>query len=152
MGTTIVGCVFSLEKSKVYIAHVGDSRCYQIRDHKINLLTEDHSLYYEIKQAMPHLSSKQLVHIPKNVIIRALGVSDEVKVDMRTETIKLDDIYLLCSDGLTTMVEDEEILRIVEDNNKDLERACDMLVERANENGGKDNITVVLVKVVEEGS
>lgn len=149
MGTTIVSCIFSQDKNKVYIAHVGDSRCYQIRAHKIKQLTIDHSLFYEVKQAMPHLSNQQLMNVPKNVITRALGVSDSVKVDLQGEEIQLGDIYLLCSDGLNTMVEEEDILKIIEDNSDDLERACDALIEKANENGGEDNITVVLIKVVE---
>ncbi len=145
MGTTIVAA-FAVD-SGVYIAHVGDSRVYRLRDKKIEQLTEDHSLLNDYIK-MKRLTAEEIANFPhKNVIVRALGMKDTVKVDSRFEQPQENDIVLLCSDGLSGPVPDEEILDITM-SNSDLKAATAKLIERANANGGPDNITVVLVRWV----
>ena len=143
MGTTLV-CAFAVEDG-VYVAHVGDSRLYRIRDGKIEQLTEDHSLLNDYIK-MKRLTPEEIAAFPhKNVIVRALGMKDTVKVDTRFEHPRANDIMLLCSDGLSGPVDDEEVLAIVE-TSPDLRTAAHRLIERANENGGPDNITCVLAR------
>ncbi len=143
MGTTIV-TVFAVE-SGVYIAHVGDSRVYRLRDKKLEQLTEDHSLLNDYIK-MKRLTAEEIANFPhKNVIVRALGMKDTVKVDSRFEQPQENDIILLCSDGLSGPVSDAETLEIVT-STPDLKAAAAKLIERANANGGPDNITCVLVR------
>ncbi|WP_394823974.1 Stp1/IreP family PP2C-type Ser/Thr phosphatase [Pendulispora albinea] len=145
MGTTIV-TMFAVEDG-VYIAHVGDSRGYRIRDGKIEQLTEDHSLLNDYIK-MKRLTPEEIANFPhKNVIVRALGMKDTVKVDTRFETPRANDTYLLCSDGLSGPLSDPEMLDLVV-NAPDLESAAARLIARANENGGPDNITVILARWV----
>jgi PPM family protein phosphatase len=143
MGTTIVS-IFAVD-SGVYIAHVGDSRVYRIRDKKMEQLTEDHSLLNDYIK-MKRLTAEEIANFPhKNVIVRALGMKDTVKVDSRFEQPQENDIILLCSDGLSGPVTDEEMLDIAT-TTEDLKSAAAKMIERANANGGPDNITVVLVR------
>jgi protein phosphatase len=143
MGTTLV-TMFAVEDG-VYCAHVGDSRAYRIRDAKIEQLTEDHSLLNDYIK-MKRLTPEEIANFPhKNVIVRALGMKDTVKVDTHFESPKAGDVYLLCSDGLSGPVSDDEALEIVT-NAPDLRSAASRLIERANANGGPDNITVVLAR------
>src|ERR1700685_965914 len=143
MGTTIV-TMFAVEDG-VYIAHVGDSRIYRLRDGKIEQLTEDHSLLNDYIK-MKRLTAEEIANFPhKNVIVRALGMKDTVKVDSRFEQPKANDMYLLCSDGLSGPVSDEDMLEIAT-SSADLKTGAAKLIERANANGGPDNITVVLVR------
>ncbi len=145
MGTTIV-TLFAVEDG-VYIAHVGDSRGYRVRDGKIEQLTEDHSLLNDYIK-MRRLTPEEIANFPhKNVIVRALGMKDTVKVDTCHEQPREGDVYVLCSDGLSGPVTDEELLEIVVAN-RDLKVAASKLIERANENGGPDNITFVLARWV----
>ncbi len=145
MGTTIV-TIFAVEDG-VYIAHVGDSRVYRVRDGKLEQLTEDHSLLNDYIK-MKRLTAEEIANFPhKNVIVRALGMKDTVKVDTRFEQPKADDTYLLCSDGLSGPVSDDDILDITT-GSPDLKSAAARLIERANANGGPDNITVVLARWV----
>lgn len=144
MGSTIVATYFT--KEGVYLAHVGDSRIYRIRNGNITQLTEDHSLLNDYIK-MKKLTEEEIANFPhKNVIVRALGMKDTVKVDTLFEVPQKNDIYLLCTDGLSGMVPDNIMLQIVEENKNELQTACNKLIEKANENGGVDNITVVLVK------
>ncbi len=143
MGTTIV-TVFAVE-SGVYIAHVGDSRVYRVRDKKIEQLTEDHSLLNDYIK-MKRLTAEEIANFPhKNVIVRALGMKDTVKVDSRFEQPQENDIIILCSDGLSGPVSDAEMLDITL-SASDLKTGAAKLIERANANGGPDNITCVLVR------
>lgn len=135
MGTTLVSARFSVNKQRVYIAHVGDSRCYRLRDGKIEQLTVDHTL-----------ASMGIVGKNAAKLTRALGIADEVEVDLRSETAQPGDHYVLCSDGLSKMIPDEEISRIIYEAG-DLDAACQTLIERANEAGGRDNVTVILIRV-----
>lgn len=145
MGTTIVTTLFT--NDGVYIGHVGDSRIYRINGNKISQVTEDHSLlndYLKMKQLTP----EEIEAFPhKNVIVRALGMKETVKVDTSFLKPDVEDIFLLCSDGLSGMVRDAEMLRIVLESRDDLEQACNELIAEANKNGGTDNISVILVRV-----
>ncbi len=145
MGTTVVS-IFTVEGG-VYVAHVGDSRVYRIREGRLEQLTEDHSLLNDYIK-MKRLTDEEIAAFPhKNVIVRALGMKDTVKVDTRFETPRNGDVLVLCSDGLSGPVSDPDILSIV-DSSPDLATAARRLVERANENGGPDNITCVLARWV----
>ncbi|HWL85990.1 MAG TPA: Stp1/IreP family PP2C-type Ser/Thr phosphatase [Polyangiaceae bacterium] len=148
MGTTVVGAMFSPSKRRMYIGHVGDSRCYRIREGQIRLLTRDHSLINDYLLAMPDLTEEQRSELPKNVITRALGMQDQVVVDLQHDDPKDGDVYVLCSDGLSGMIVDDEIKRIVSVASN-ISEACRNLIEKANEHGGEDNITAVLVKIEE---
>ena len=143
MGTTFVG-LFTANDG-VYVAHVGDSRVYRFRDGKLEMLTEDHSLLNDYIK-MKRLSPEEIANFPhKNVIVRALGMKDTVKVDTRFEIPQLGDTYLLCSDGLSGPVPHEEMIEILGAHH-DLKTASAKLIERANEHGGPDNVTCVLVR------
>jgi protein phosphatase len=145
MGTTLVSVIGCREG--IYIGHVGDSRVYRIRDHQIEQLTEDHSLLNDYLKTR-RLTEEEIANFPhKNVIVRALGMKDTVKVDTRLETPRVGDIFMLCSDGLSGPVPNEDILRIIEESEPDLKSACARLVARANENGGPDNITAVATRI-----
>jgi protein phosphatase len=148
MGTTVVGAMFSPRKRRMYIGHVGDSRCYRVRDGIIQLLTRDHSLINDYLLAMPDLTEEQKSELPKNVITRALGMQDQVVVDLQHDDPHPNDVYVLCSDGLSGMVTDEEIQKIVA-TGADIRDACRKLIQRANERGGEDNITAILIKIEE---
>jgi PPM family protein phosphatase len=146
MGTTVVGAMFSPRKGRMYIGHVGDSRCYRVRDGAIQLLTRDHSLINDYLLAMPDLTEEQRSELPKNVITRALGMQDQVVVDLQHDDPRPGDVYVLCSDGLSGMVTDEEILKLVSAS-ADIREACTSLIAKANEHGGEDNVTAVLIKI-----
>ncbi len=147
-GATVVGAMFSSKKARMYIGHVGDSRCYRVRDGQIRLLTRDHSLINDYLLAMPDLTDEQKSELPKNVITRALGMQDHVVVDLQHDDPKREDIYVLCSDGLSGMVGDDEI-RVIVTGTPDIREACRRLIQRANERGGEDNITAVVIKIEE---
>ena len=144
MGTTVVSTLFA--DRALVIGHVGDSRLYRRRDGALKQLTEDHSLLNDYIK-MKNLSADEIASFPhKNVIVRALGMKDTVQVDVHVEEPVLGDVYLLCSDGLSGMVKDEEISAIATSEN-DLDLMCEKLIAEANKNGGVDNITVVAVRV-----
>jgi protein phosphatase len=150
MGTTMVAIHSVSGHQTGHIAHVGDSRCYRMRDGRLELLTVDHSLVNDYLRAAPDLTEEQLAELPRNVITRALGMQDQVAVDVQTVELAVGDILLLCSDGLSGMVTDAEIQGILAAQRQDLALAAAALVERANEQGGEDNSTVVLVEVAED--
>lgn len=143
MGSTIVAIHF--DGSDLHIAHVGDSRCYRIRDSVIEQITRDHSLINDALALKPDLTQEELARLPKNVITRALGMKDAVKVDVQTVHVEPEDIFLLCSDGLTGMINNEQILEVFSLTN-DLEEACELLIAMANEAGGTDNISALLIR------
>jgi PPM family protein phosphatase len=151
MGTTVVAAAFSPRERTFHIAHAGDSRCYLLRDGVITQLTRDHSLVQDALLERPDLTESDLAYLPRNVITRALGIAPSVDIDMRAERVEVGDMFLLCSDGLHGLVDDEEIARIVR-GNAVLTDACVKLVECANHNGGRDNITAVLVRIEKEAS
>ena len=143
MGTTIVATFFNEERC--YIGHVGDSRVYRFRQGKLLQLTEDHSLlndYIKMRQLTP----EEIEAFPhKNVIVRALGMKETVQVDVLSEAPEENDVYLLCSDGLSGMVTDEVMQEILKQGD-DLDLTCERLIDTANDNGGTDNITVILIR------
>lgn len=142
MGTTIVA--LAIIEEKACVANVGDSRLY-IVDETIRQITEDHSLVAEMVRKGELEQSQAKDHPDKNIITRAVGVAQKLKVDFFERELHTGDLVLLCSDGLTNMVSEEEIMKIV--NHADtLEESTEKLVEAANENGGKDNITVILIE------
>ena len=146
MGTTLVA-LFAVEDG-VYVAHVGDSRVYRIRERAIELLTEDHSLLNDYKK-MKRLTDEEIANFPhKNVIVRALGMKDTVKVDTRFEAPRPGDLMLLCSDGLSGPVTEQRMLDLVL-SAPDLPSASNRLIQTANENGGPDNITCVIARWVD---
>lgn len=145
MGTTLVACTV-LEET-LYAANIGDSRLYIIRDEEdIKQITDDHSLVEEMVKQGNITESEARVHPQKNIITRAVGIDPNVQADFFEVDVQLNDIIILCSDGLSNMIEDEDIEYIVR-HSKSLKEAGDTLIARANENGGTDNITVVLAKV-----
>jgi protein phosphatase len=149
MGTTVVGALFSPKKKKMFVGHVGDSRAYRVRAGTIQQLTRDHSLLNDYLAAMPDMTDEQRSELPKNVITRALGMQNTVDVDLVGDDSQPEDVYVLCSDGLSGMVDDADIL-LVCDTLKDPEQACRRLVTMANEHGGEDNVTAVVIRI-EEG-
>ncbi|MBW2453747.1 MAG: serine/threonine-protein phosphatase [Deltaproteobacteria bacterium] len=146
MGTTLVVVVFSENAEQVIVGHVGDSRCYRVRDGQLTQLTSDHSLVSEVTEIAPWLSEDEVNQLPSNVITRALGMAPDVVVDLLTTETRPGDTYLLCSDGLNGMLTDAEILETM--NGADtLDAICERLVTRANAAGGNDNTTVVVARV-----
>lgn len=135
MGTTLVAARFSPNKKRVYIAHVGDSRCYRLRGDELEQLTLDHTL-----------ASVGITGPAGHKLIRALGVQADVDVDLRVDEPMPGDYFLLCSDGLSKMVPEPMIIDIVNEQD-DIEQAVKRLIDRANQRGGKDNVSVILVRV-----
>ena len=144
MGTTVVATLFY--DDNVTVAHVGDSRVYRCRNGELAQLTNDHSLVQELIDRGFFTPEEAAESTPRNLVTRALGIEENVTVDISQSTIQADDIYLLCSDGLNDMVNDEEILLTLSKYSANLEEAADELVQIANKNGGKDNVSVVLVR------
>lgn len=147
MGTTSV--VLLVRNNRVYIANVGDSRGYLIRKGQITQLTEDHSLVGEQLRAGVISEASAKGHKLKNIITRSVGFQKDVEIDVIVKVPQEGDRFLLCSDGLTNMVDDNEILEVV--SGAGLEEACHVLVDMANTRGGDDNITVILTDVTDVG-
>jgi PPM family protein phosphatase len=146
-----MGCTFTaalVRDTEVTIGHVGDSRAYRVRDGELEQLTHDHSLVEELVRQGKLTQAEAEVHPQRSIITRALGPEPDVQVDKLTFPAQAGDVYLLCSDGLTGMVPDELIGELVRTSDS-LEQAASRLIEAANENGGRDNITVVLFRVDE---
>ncbi len=149
MGTTVVAAAWSPRSRKMYVAHAGDSRAYHIRGNDIRQLTRDHSLLSDALLERPELTESDLAYLPRNVITRALGIAPSVDVDVNSVVGEPGDLFLLCSDGLHGLVDDPSMRHIIRDTEV-LTEACSRLVDAANRNGGKDNITAVLVRIEEE--
>jgi PPM family protein phosphatase len=145
MGTTMT--VALVEGDEVAIGHVGDSRAYLIRDGRLEQLTDDHSLVAELVRSGKLTPEEAETHPQRSVITRALGTEADVDVDTFSVRSAPGDLFLLCSDGLTSMVDDETILDAVERNRADFEEAAKALINAANRGGGEDNITVVFFEV-----
>jgi len=145
MASTAVA--LAIGQTQLCVAHVGDARAYRVRAGKLTRLTRDHSIVEEMKAAKPDISEAALAAMaPKNVVTRALGSKDEVEPTVYQNTFTRHDVYLLCSDGLWGEVADTAIEEIL-NNHHDLEQACQLLVDAANNAGGKDNVTIVLLRV-----
>jgi serine/threonine protein phosphatase PrpC len=147
MGTTIT--VALVENGNVAFGHVGDSRAYLIRDGRMEQVTEDHSLVNELMKSGKLSREEAETHPQRSVITRALGTDPDVDADTFTIEAKSGDVFLLCSDGLTDMVGEREILELVELNRLDIDVALKSLVRAANRSGGEDNITVVAFEIAE---
>ena len=148
MGTTLTAA--KLADGAVSLAHVGDSRAYRLRDGTLEQLTKDHSLVAELERS-GQISAEAAEHHPqRSIITRALGPEPDVEVDTYTVPGRPGDVFLLCSDGLTSMVSDDEVASILRGVDR-LEEAAETLVRAANQSGGKDNITVVLFRLEESG-
>jgi protein phosphatase len=149
MGTTMT--VALVEAEGVTIGHVGDSRAYLVRDGKLEQLTEDHSLVNELLKSGKLSPQEAELHPQRSVITRAVGTDPDVDVDAFVVEASEGDIFLLCSDGLTDMVGDDDILDTVERHREDLDRVTKALVSAANRGGGEDNITVVAFAIAADG-
>jgi protein phosphatase len=148
MGTTMT--VALVETDGVVIGHVGDSRAYLVRDGGIEQITEDHSLVNELVKTGRLSSDEADTHPQRSVITRAVGTDPDVDVDSFIVDARAGDVFLLCSDGLTDMVTDDEILAAVKEDRDDLKRVTKALVSAANRGGGEDNITVVAFAIGDE--
>ena len=137
MGTTVVAARFSPNKQRVYIGHVGDSRCYRLRGNALRQLTSDHTL-----------SELGVVGPTAGDLYQAVGIGPKIIIDVIVDKPRADDLYLLCSDGLSKMATDDQILDLLLAE-PSLEAAVEGLIGLANSRGGKDNITVILVKIME---
>jgi serine/threonine protein phosphatase PrpC len=147
MGTTLTAAL--VEGDEISIGHVGDSRAYRFRDGELKLLTSDHSLVEELRRQGRLTEEEAETHPQRSIITRALGPESEVEVDTLTASARPGDVYLICSDGLTTMVKDVKVREILAESSS-LDEATTWLVNEANEAGGRDNITVVAFRL-EEG-
>jgi protein phosphatase len=144
MATTVVAVL--VDGKDANLAHVGDSRVYLVRDSAISQLTSDHSWVNEQLEAGAISADQARSHPLRNVVTRALGGRPELQVDLKVHVIQTGDVLLLCSDGLTGMLHDDEIVRVIDEALPDIDKAARLLVEGANERGGEDNITVLLVR------
>ena len=140
MGTTLVAARFSPNKQRLYIGHVGDSRCYRLRQGTLRQLTTDHTM-----------ASLGVTGPSANHLYQAIGVSPGLAIDLIVDKPRDDDVYLLCSDGLSKMVSDEDLCSVLLEH-EDLESALYTLIEMANDRGGNDNVTVIIVKVLGRAS
>ncbi|HKQ61167.1 MAG TPA: Stp1/IreP family PP2C-type Ser/Thr phosphatase [Candidatus Polarisedimenticolaceae bacterium] len=149
MGTTIVAMLEL--RGRMIIGHVGDSRAYLLRDGRLRRLTSDHSWVNE-QVRLGLLSDEEAQRHPmRNIVTRALGNRNDIDVEVTDLEARADDVYLLCSDGLNTMLEDGEILELLQSNLSNPQQACRSLIERANLRGGEDNVTVVVVRAENRG-
>lgn len=145
MGTTLVVALF--RDNRLSVAHIGDSRLYRLRDDKLEQITRDHSLLQE--QIDSGMITREAARRSqnKNLVTRALGIEPEVEAEIHTYDARPGDLYVLCSDGLNDMVEDEDIELTLNAMGSNLPLAANQLVQMANDNGGRDNVSVVLVRV-----
>jgi protein phosphatase len=148
MGTTMTVALVDSRAGEIAFGHVGDSRAYRVRDGELEQLTQDHSLVGELVRSGKISPEEAESHPQRSVITRALGTDADVDVDTFTREAEPDDVYLLCSDGLTDMLSDREILELL-DGAPALDIAARRLVEAANSRGGEDNITVVVFEMVQ---
>jgi len=147
MGTTLTALYFM--KKHALLSHVGDSRCYRLRDHEIEQLSQDHSLVAELIRKGEITKEQAKIHPYRNVITRALGTDATVAVDVQDVDALPGDLFILCTDGLSNYISDEEFIEICD--GKDMEEAADTLLNFALEGGGRDNITLLLIFVEEVG-
>jgi len=147
MGTTIVACMFY--DNKISIAHVGDSRAYRLRAGELEQVTLDHSLLQELVDRGFYSAEEAQRSTNRNYVTRALGVEATVDVEVHGYEVLPDDIYLLCSDGLPDMVEDDDIHLTISTFNASLDVVGQQLVDLANDHGGRDNVSVMLAQVKE---
>jgi serine/threonine protein phosphatase PrpC len=147
MGTTVVASLFY--DNRISIAHVGDSRLYRLRNNKFEQVTADHSLLQELVDRGFYSPEEAQRAANKNYVTRALGVEQNVDVELQEEDVQKGDHYVLCSDGLSDMVEDGDIHLTVNTFNDNLETVAKQLIQLANDNGGRDNVSVVMAQVLD---
>lgn len=150
MGTTVVVLLFY--ENRFSLAHIGDSRCYRYRGGNFDQITKDHSLMQELIDRGFYTPEEARKSLNKNLVTKALGIDPTIKPDIHEELVMKNDIYLLCSDGLTDLVEDEYIGLTINRFSDNLEEAAKQLITKANQNGGKDNISVILCRIIEDFS
>ena len=148
MGTTLVAGLFT--NNKLVVGHIGDSRMYRLRGGALTQLTEDHSLVQEQINAGLITREQAQTSSHKNLVTRALGIEPDVELELQELEVEVGDIYLLCSDGLSDMVSDEEIAETLRKANGNITQAANKLVHIANENGGVDNISVMIAIIRKE--
>jgi len=146
MGTTIVVVLFY--DNRFTVAHVGDSRLYRLRNGELKQITSDHSLMREMIDRGLYTPEEARKSLNNNLITRAIGIDSKVQVDIQEDIAMVNDIYLLCSDGVTDMIEDDLIKSVMIENSENLEKAASEIIRLANEHGGKDNISALLAKPV----
>ena len=146
MGTTVVVVLFY--DNRFTVANVGDSRLYRLRDGELEQLTHDHSLVQELIDQDFYTPEQAKKSLNKNLITRAIGIDSKVEVDIQEDIALVNDIYLLCSDGVTDMIEDDLVKSVMIENTENLEKATSEIIRLANEHGGKDNISALLVKPI----
>ncbi len=146
MGTTVVVAMFY--DNRFTVAHVGDSRLYRLRDNELEQITRDHSLMQELIDRGFYTPEQARNSLNKNLVTRAIGIDAKVQIDVQEDIALVNDIYLLCSDGVTDMIEDHLIESALIDNSENLEKAATEIIRLANEYGGKDNISALLVKPI----
>ena len=150
MGTTII--VLYFYNNSLSLAHIGDSRCYRLRANTLEQITKDHSLLQELVDRGFYTPEEARSSQNKNLVTRALGIDPLVAADIQEDTVQINDVYLLCSDGLTDYVEDEYIYLTITRFSDNLEEAAKQLITKANQNGGKDNISVMLSRIDDDFS
>jgi serine/threonine protein phosphatase PrpC len=151
MGTTITATIVDLDAEEVAIGHVGDSRAYRLRGNKLERLTRDHSLVEEMRRKGQLTDAQAEDHPQRSIITRALGPEPEVEVDLQTVPAQAGDVFLICSDGLTTMLGDEQIARLLA-RATSMQSAVRALVDEATRAGGRDNITVIAFRLEDAGA
>ena len=147
MGTTVVACLF--HDNRISIAHVGDSRLYRLRDNRFEQLTLDHSLLQELVERGFYSQQEAQRASNKNYVTRALGVEETVQVEINEDSVHTRDHYLLCSDGLSDMLEDEDIHLTINTFSDNLDMVAKQLIQLSNDNGGRDNISVIMARIDE---
>jgi protein phosphatase len=147
MGTTVVAAMFY--DNRVTVAHVGDSRLYRLRSGTFEQMTLDHSLLQELVDRGFYTPAEAQRAANKNYVTRALGVEPEIEVEIKEHAAQRGDVYMLCSDGMSDMVEDEDIHLTISTFGASLDSVATQLIRLANDNGGKDNISVLLAEVVD---
>jgi serine/threonine protein phosphatase PrpC len=150
MGTTVV--VLQFYNNSFSLAHIGDSRCYRLRADRFEQITKDHSLLQELIDRGFYTPEEARNSMNKNLVTRALGIDPTVFPDIQEDIVLKNDIYLLCSDGLTDLVEDEDIYLTITKFSASLEEAAKQLITKANKKGGKDNISVMLCRIDDDFS
>jgi PPM family protein phosphatase len=147
MGTTVVACIFY--DNKISMAHVGDSRLYRLRDNRFEQMTLDHSLLQELVDRGFYSQEEAQRATNKNYVTRALGVEQTVEVEINEQPVHKSDYYVLCSDGLSDMIEDEDIHLTISTFSANLDTVAKQLIQLSNDNGGRDNISVIMTHIVE---
>lgn len=144
MGTTVVAACFSPRSGLMHVAHVGDSRCYRMRQGDLELLTQDHSLLTDVLEQRPELDEEMLARLPQNIVTRAIGLDTQLRVSIRSYSVVEGDRYLLCSDGLSGPVPASELSEVLSQPESP-DHIAAALVARANAHGGPDNIAALII-------